>query len=46
MFRKPLLAFAIIGVIAAAGGCAQTPPAPDIAADQAKLQADALFCLL
>ena len=43
MFRKPLLAFAIIGVIASAGSCARTPPAPDTAADQAKLQADALI---
>jgi ketosteroid isomerase-like protein len=43
MFRKPLLAFAIAGVVAAATGCAQTPPAPDMAADQAKLQSDALI---
>jgi ketosteroid isomerase-like protein len=43
MFRKPLLAFAILGVIAASGGCAQKPAArPDTAADQARLQADAL----
>ena len=43
MLRKPLLALAIVGVIATAGGCAQTPPAPDTAADQAKLQSDALI---
>jgi ketosteroid isomerase-like protein len=43
MFRKPLLAFAFFGVIAAVGGCAQTPPTPDSAADQAKLQSDALI---
>ena len=44
MFRKLLLAFAIFGVIIASGGRAQTPPAPpDTAADQAKLQADALI---
>jgi ketosteroid isomerase-like protein len=44
MFRKPLLALALLGVIASSGGCAQKPPAqPDTAADQAKLQADALI---
>jgi len=44
MFRKPLLAFAIFGVIALSGGCAQAPPAEtDTAADQTKLQADALI---
>ena len=44
MFRKPLIVVAIVGVIAASGGCAQTPPAaPDTAADEAKLQADALI---
>lgn len=42
MFRKCLLASAVVAVIAAAGGCAQAPPAPDTAADQAKLQSDAL----
>ena len=39
---KRLLALAIVGVIAATTGCAQPPPAQDTAADQAKLQADAL----
>lgn len=44
MFRRRLLAFAMFGVIAASIGCAQAPPAaPDTAADQAKLQADALI---
>src|SRR6266481_2465662 len=43
MFRESLLVFAIFGAIAAAGGCAQTPPAPDTAADQAKLKSDALI---
>jgi ketosteroid isomerase-like protein len=44
MFKKPLLAAAIFGVIAASIGCTQSPPAaPDTAADQAKLQADALI---
>ena len=43
MFNKPLLAFAISGLMAAAIGCAQTPPAADTAADRAKLQADALI---
>ena len=42
MLRKPLLAFAIFGLIAAAGGCAQAPPVPDTSADLAKLKADAL----
>jgi ketosteroid isomerase-like protein len=42
MFRPRLLAFAVLGMIAAAGGCAQTPPPPDTAADEAKLKADAL----
>ena len=39
---KRLLALAIVGIIAATSGCAQAPPAQDTAADQAKLQADAL----
>ena len=43
MLRKPLLALTVFGVIAAAGGCAQTPPTQDIAADQAKLKSDALI---
>ena len=44
MLRKPLLTFAIVGVLAAAIGCAQAPPAaPDTSADQARLQADALI---
>lgn len=44
MLRKPLLAAAIFGVIAASIGCAHSSSAaPDIAADQAKLQADALI---
>jgi ketosteroid isomerase-like protein len=42
MFMKRLLAFAIVGVITATSGCAQAPPAQDTAADQAKLQADAV----
>lgn len=49
MFRKPLLAAAIFGVIAASIGCSKPPSAapataaaPDTAADQTKLQADAL----
>ena len=42
MLRKDLLAFAFAGMIATAGGCAQTSPARDPAADQAKLQSDAL----
>ncbi len=43
MFRRPLLAFAVLGVIGTAG-CAQTqtPPAPNTDADQAKLQSDSL----
>ncbi len=41
MFKKPLLAFAVFGMIAAAGGCVQT--AGDAATDQAKLQSDALI---
>lgn len=44
MFRKPVVALAIFGLLAASFGCAQTPPpAPDTAADQARLQADALI---
>jgi ketosteroid isomerase-like protein len=46
MFRKPLLVFAVFGAIAAAGGCAQRPEAPqvpDTAADEAKLKSDALI---
>jgi ketosteroid isomerase-like protein len=39
---KHLIALAIVGVIAATTGCAPAPPAQDTAADQAKLQADAL----
>lgn len=50
MFRKPLLALAILGGIAVSLGCAQKPAAQpeaaaaprDTAADQAKMQADAL----
>ena len=42
MFKKPLLTFAIVGMAIAAGG-AQAPPAQDMAADQAKLQVDALI---
>ena len=45
MLMRPFLALALAlaGVIAASVGCTQTPPAaPDSAADQAKLQADAL----
>ena len=43
MLKKSLIAFAIAAVIAAATGCAQTPPIQDTAADQAKLQSDALI---
>lgn len=43
MFRKPLIIFAVFAVIAAAAGCAQTPPPADTAADQTKLQSDALI---
>ena len=42
MFRKLSLALATLGVIAAAAGCAKTPPPQDVAADKAKLQTDAL----
>jgi ketosteroid isomerase-like protein len=43
MFRKPLLALAILALIGASAGCAQKPAArPDPAADKAKLEADAL----
>ena len=46
MFRTPLLVSAIVWVMAVAAGCAPAPvpapPAPDTAADEAKLQADAL----
>ena len=43
MIKKALLAFAFLGVAVASTGCGQTPPAAtDTAADQAKLQADAL----
>jgi ketosteroid isomerase-like protein len=41
MFNR-LLTLAVVGVIAATSGCAPTPPVQDTAADQAKLQADAL----
>ncbi len=43
MFRQPWLALLIFGVLATAGGCAQAPPAPDTAADEAKLRSDALI---
>lgn len=43
MFRKSLFAFVLFGVIFAAVGCAQTPPAQDTAADEAKLKSDALI---
>ena len=43
MRRKHASALVVFAVIAASFGCAQTPaPAPDTAADQARLQADAL----
>jgi ketosteroid isomerase-like protein len=42
MIRKLVLAFAALGVIAVAAGCAKTPPPQDVAADKAKLQTDAL----
>ena len=42
MFRKLVVAFAVLGVIAVAAGCAKTPPPQDVAADKAKLQTDAL----
>jgi ketosteroid isomerase-like protein len=43
MFSKSLIAFAIVGVIAASAGCAPAPAAaPDTTADLARLQADAL----
>jgi ketosteroid isomerase-like protein len=41
MFRKPFLAFAILWVIAAAAGCAQTPTQAT-SADEAKLKSGAL----
>jgi ketosteroid isomerase-like protein len=42
MFQKLVAAFAVLGVIAIAAGCAKTPPPQDVAADKAKLQTDAL----
>jgi ketosteroid isomerase-like protein len=42
MFRKPFLAFAILSVITAAAGCAQTPPTQETGADETKLKSDAL----
>jgi ketosteroid isomerase-like protein len=42
MLRKLVLAFAALGVIAVAAGCAKAPPPQDVAADKAKLQTDAL----
>jgi ketosteroid isomerase-like protein len=42
MLRKLSLVLAVLGVIAASGGCAKTPPPQDVAADKAKLQTDAL----
>jgi len=43
MFRTPLVVLAFVGVTAASAGCAPAPPpAPDTAADEAQLQADAL----
>ena len=42
MLKKLLLAFAALGVIAVAAGCAKTHPPQDVAADKAKLQTDAL----
>ncbi len=44
MFKHSLLALAITGVFAAATGCtAPAPAAPDTAADEAQLRADALI---
>ena len=40
MSRKTLLAFAVLGVLAA--GCTKTAPPQDVAADKAKLEADAV----
>ncbi len=42
MLKKLLLAFAMLGAIAVAAGCAKTAPPPDTAADKTKLEADAL----
>ena len=41
--KKPLITLVLIGGMAAAIGCAQTPPPSDTTADQAKLQSDALI---
>lgn len=42
MLRRLVLAFMVIGLVFTAGGCAQAPPAQDVAADEAKLEADAV----
>jgi len=42
MFRKLVVAFAVLAVVAVAAGCAKTSPPQDVAADKAKLQSDAL----
>ncbi len=43
MFRTSFVILALVSVIGASAGCAPAaPPAPDTAADEAKLQADAL----
>jgi len=42
MLRKSVRVLLVCSAVAAAGGCAQTPPAPTAAADQATLQSDAL----
>jgi len=42
MFRKLVVAFATLGVITIAAGCAKTPAPQDVAADKTKLQTDAV----
>jgi len=42
MFRKLVVAFATLGVIVVAAGCAKTPAPQDVAADKTKLQTDAV----
>ena len=43
MSMKIVLAFAALGIVAAAGACAPAPPAADTDADRSKLQSDALI---
>jgi len=42
MFKKLWIPLGVLGLVITVGGCAPTPPGGDAAADQAKLQADAL----